>query len=101
MIGYELNRQRIDVPTTTRKPATAKAMPGVFPVPVPVQNIYIKDRSIQNDGVEVIDVGVENPMEESPRHLIDSNQRLYNEISVPYKKPRFSFPKIRLGRDVN
>ena len=99
MIGYVLNRPRIDVPTTTRKPATAKAMP--FPVPVPVGNIYIKDRSIQNDGVEVIDAGVANSMEESPRHLIDSNQRLYNEIPVSYSKPRFSFPKIRFGRDVN
>ena len=95
MIRYVLNRPKIVVPTTTKKPAT---LPNLIPLPVPFR-VPSDDHNMADNGE--IDDGVRHSIDETPRHLIDSNLRLYNESPVSYSKSSFRLPKIRIGRNVN
>ena len=81
-----------------REWSTANGKPFVIPVPGFIPETNINDGTIVNDE---IDDRHRYPIDESPRHIIDSNQRLYNEIPVAYPKPSFKFPRIRFGRDLN
>ena len=99
MITYVL-----DGPTHVRiTTATSNASPYVIPVPVHVSRMKTHDEKMTKLMIESaeIDDRVRHSINESPRHIIDSNRQLYNEIPVPYSKSSFNFPKIRIGRDVD